>query len=383
MRRAGIVLALAVMLSGCAWFKKEDPAAKPAELTDFTPTASIQRLWSTGVGKGGDEIARNLVPAVDGEAVYAADREGRVRALGAEDGRRRWVVETGIRASAGPGVGEGLLVLGGLEGEVVALSASSGEERWRARVSSEVLSVPAISGSRVVVRCIDGRVFGFDRVSGVRQWVSDHSVPLLSLRGTGDPVIRAGAVIMGLDNGKVTALNLDDGSTIWEQTVTAASGRTEIERMVDVDGHISVVATDVYAASFQGNLMAMALDSGRPMWSREISSWQGVSVRRTQLFLVDDKSHVWAFDRRNGASLWKQEALENRRLTTPVVVGQYVAAGDFDGYLHVFAGETGELAARTRVGGSPIDVAPTVRGNVVYALTRDGDLGAFRIQSRQ
>ncbi len=375
------IVCLAV-LTGCGWFTREDPATEPAELTDFTPALDIKRVWSRDAGKGGGELARKLVPAEDGGTVYVAGREGRVTAFDADSGDRLWRTDTGLRASAGPGVGGGVVVLGGLDGTLVTLDADNGEELWRAPVSSEVLSVPAISGSRVVVRCIDGRVFAFERDSGRREWISDHNVPLLTLRGTSDPVIRAGQVILGLDDGKLVALNLSDGSPTWEADIAAREGRTELERLADVDGRTTVVATDVYAVSYGGNLAAVALDSGQQIWSREMSSWQGLTARRTQLFLTDASSNVWSLDRRNGSSLWKQDVLLNRRLTTPAVMGGNVLVGDFDGYLHVLDGETGNLLARTRVGGGPIDVAPNVSGDRVFMLTRDGDLAAYRIEPR-
>lgn len=380
MRRI-LVFGLLALLAGCGWFSRDDPATEPAELIEFTPALDIKRVWSRNAGEGGDELARNLVPQVENGRVYVAGRKGRVMAFDADNGDRIWEAETGLRASAGPGAGEDTIVVGGLDGTVVALDAD-GNEIWRSPVTSEVLSVPAVSGRRVVVRCIDGRVFGFDRRTGQRVWIYDHSVPLLTLRGTSDPIIRAGQAIIGLDNGQVVSLNVDDGSVIWEHAVSVREGRTELERLTDVDGHIAVVATEVYAAAYQGNLAALSLDSGQQIWSREISSWQGVAARRTQLFLTDASGNVWAFDRRNGSSLWKQDLLLNRNLSTPAVLGDYVLVGDFDGYLHVLDGENGNLLARTHAGDGAVDVAPRVVGDRVYVLTREGDLSAFRLEPR-
>lgn len=370
------------LLAGCGWIAREDPATEPAELTEFAPSLEFKRVWSADAGEGGGDLARKLVPTVEGGTIFVAGREGRVTAFDAETGARQWRTDTGLRASAGPGVDGGVAVIGGLDGTLIALDAASGEEIWRAPVSSEVLSVPAISGSRVVVRCIDGRVFGFDRDTGEREWIFNQTVPLLTLRGTSDPVIRAGQVILGMDNGEVVALDLSDGSQIWEQNIGDQEGSTELERLADVDGRVALVATEVYAASYGGNLVGLSLGSGEAVWSREMSSWQGVAARRTQLFVTDESSNIWSLDRRNGNSLWKQDVLLNRQLSTPAVMGGRVLVGDFDGYVHVLDGETGNLLARTRVGGGAVDVAPRVVGNRVYTLTRDGDLRAYRLESR-
>jgi outer membrane protein assembly factor BamB len=276
-------------------------------------------------------------------------------------------------------VGEGLVIVGTTHGEVVALDAGTGGERWRAPVSSEVIATPAVKNGTVVARSHDGRVYGFDAKDGARRWVFDRTVPLLSLRGNGAPVIVAGRVLLGYDNGKVDALRLADGNLAWEQTLANSEGRTELARMVDIDGELGVGDTELYAASYQGQVGALTLDAGRQVWSREYSAYGGVAYGTGQVFAADADGSVWALDSRSGASMWKQDALAHRWLSAPAVLGNYVVVGDLEGYVHFLKVDSGELAARTRVSRGPVMAAPLVVGDVVYVASAKGDLAAFRL----
>src|SRR5690606_29964714 len=129
---------------------------------------------------------------------------------------------------------------GSLDGEVVALDLDSGAERWRGKVSSEVLAQPAIARGVVVVRSYDGRLFGLDATTGERRWLYDRGMPSLTLRGNSTPVIAGGTVYAGYDDGRVVALRLEDGAVAWEQVVAIGEGRTELDRMVDIDGRLGV-----------------------------------------------------------------------------------------------------------------------------------------------
>lgn len=376
---SSIAISALALLSGCSWLNfGDDDGIEPNELIEFEQQLRVDELWSRDVGEGDTELPLTLVPAVDSGRVFVAGREGRVVAMDTASGDVLWQVDTDFQFSGGPAADNGLVVVGGLNGKVLALDAGTGSEQWRAQVSSEVLAVPAIAGSRIVVRSIDGRVFAFDRADGSRVWVYDSDVPLLTLRGISDPLVRAGMVLVGLDGGSVIALNLDDGTVIWEQAVAVPEGRTELERLVDIDGNMVLIAADLYAASYQGNLAALALESGRISWQREISTPTGVTAMRNRLFVSDDSDNVWAFDRNGGASLWKNDALLYRQLTAPVPVGNVVVVGDLEGYLHVLSADSGEMLARVRIDDSSIDVRPRVENGVVYALSRDGVVAAYR-----
>ncbi|MFN7549963.1 MAG: PQQ-binding-like beta-propeller repeat protein, partial [Pseudomonadota bacterium] len=231
----------------------------------------------------------------------------------------------------------------------------------------------------VVVRAQDGRLFGFDAADGKRRWVFDRGVPLLSLRGNGPPLVADGVVYAGYDNGKIVALNLSDGILRWEQTLAQPEGRTELERMVDVDGELTFGRGELFAASHRGQVGAITPDNGRLVWSREFSSTVGVALAGDRLVVVGVDGAVAALDVRSGAALWKQEGLAFRWPGTPAVVGSHVLVGDFEGWLHWLSMEDGSFAARQRQGDAGIRAAPLAVGDVVYVASAEGELAAWRV----
>ncbi len=379
----GLTLLLASLLaSGCALFGDDDePVEPPAELTEFEPRVKIKRVWSVDFGSGSDELLLGLSPATDGARIYGGGHAGRVIAIDAPSGDPVWAVKTGLPLSAGPGVGDGLLIFGTSDGEVLALSAGEGKIVWRQPVSGEVLARPAIGGNRVVVRTVDGRLHGLDPADGSLLWSVEQQVPRLTLRGNSAPQIRGDVVVAGFDNGRIAAYELLNGDVRWENVVSPSSGRTEIERLADVDATIQIIDQDIYAASYHGRTASLALESGRVLWSQEVSSYQGLSADWTNVFVTTDVSHVVSLSRASGAVVWEQDVLRMRALTQPVPYADTVVVGDFEGYVHWLDVNSGELAARQRADNSAIVGAPLVVGDVVVVQTDDGHLVAYRIDA--
>jgi outer membrane protein assembly factor BamB len=379
MRRLRIlVLAALIFASGCSLFGgKEEDAEPPTELTDIETTLKVKRAWDAKVGSGSERLRLGLIVATDGTNVYAASRKGKVMAFQAEDGKRIWSSDTDLPLSAGPGIGEGMLIVGSSDGDLVLLDAADGSERWRIKLSSELLATPVIVRDRIIVRSVDGLLRALSVADGSEIWAVEREVPRLTLRGNASPVVVGEYVLAGFDNGKVAAMNLQDGQTVWEISLTPPSGRTELERMVDVDADVWVVGGDVYISGFHGRTVSLALESGQILWSRDIDSYAGVGVDWNNVYVTDSDSVVVGMTRRSGTPAWRQEDLKFRTLTSPVPYGRSVVVGDFEGYLHWLDAETGAFVARTRSGESIVS-PPVVVGETLLVLSEDGRLSAYR-----
>ena len=381
MKRIAVSAILALsLLSGCSWFGDKDNSEPPAKLQKFDRQVTLRSLWSRDTGVGTDEQRVKLVPAIFGEQVYTVDRRGRVSAFLLENGKQVWRKKLNVPVSAGPGVDEGLVLAGTSDARVLALDAKTGELLWTAPVSSEVLSVPRIYEGVVVVQTVDGNLTGLDAENGKRLWIHDRTVPVLSLRGTSTPLVRDGLVMAGFASGKMVALDVRTGRQLWEAAIAVPSGRSELERMVDVDADPVVRNGVLYVASFQGQLAAVSLDNGRLLWSREMSAYAGIAVDLQQVYVTDETSNVWALDRRTGASLWKNSDLQRRFLTGPVVVGGYVAVGDFEGYIHLLSRIDGAIAGRERVERAGILVPAVALGERLLVLGAGGKLVMYQLQ---
>jgi outer membrane protein assembly factor BamB len=383
MRRVGLVVLTALALGACSWFRgyfgKEEVAEPPAKLTEIKPELAVKPLWSARAGHGTDKLYVKLRPAYDAGRIFAADDRGTTVALDAQNGNQIWKSETHAPVSAGVGVGEGLVLLGTSNGEVLALREDDGTLRWRAAVSSEVLASPEAGDGVVVARSVDGRVLGLDVLDGHRIWFYQATVPVLTLRGESVPVLDHGLVVLGLKNGKVAALSAADGKVRWEQVIAVPRGRSELERMVDIDADPVAYQGVLYVASFQGRVAALDFATGSPLWGRDISSYAGLAVDSRHVYVTDQHSDVWALDRFSGASVWKQDALHGRALTAPAVQGDAVVVGDFEGYLHWLSLDDGHIEARWRLDSDGIQAGPLVVDDTAYVYGRSGRLAALQV----
>ena len=376
-RRQTLALLLP-LAAACASFDDEIDA--PTPLADFDATVSVSSQWSAGVSDSEARHFSGLRPAHAKGVVYIADYTGVITALDSRDGDILWRADTELRLGGGPGVGGGIIVAASREGEVVALDTAAGEELWRAQVTSEVLSVPVIAAGVAVVGAIDGRLFGLSTADGKRLWTYDRSVPALTLRGNSSPALVGGMVVYGSDSGKVSALSLKEGLPVWEKSVAYPSGRSELDRIVDIDGDPLVIGGIVYAASYQGAVVALDLETGATVWSKEIAVAANMSADKTNIYVTDRDGNVWALDRRTGTAVWKQDKLLHRQVTGSAVSGDYVIVADYDGYLHWLSTIDGGFAGRVRADNAAFIAPPVVADGLVYSYSAAGELSAFTVE---
>jgi outer membrane protein assembly factor BamB len=371
----------ALAVSSCGWFgDDEKKALEPLELTDIVTKVAIKRLWNVKVGDKSEFLRVALQPVGDGNRIYAASRDGNVVALHPETGKEFWRTKLDIELSAGPGVGENLVVVGAADGMLIALDAASGTERWRANITGETLARPLIKDDVVVAITIDNRLRAVSAFDGSQRWIVEQTTPLLTMRGSASPVIVGTSVIAGFDNGRLLAVNLSSGEIVWEQLLSPPTGRSDLERLSDIDGQIGVVGQDVYASGYQGNVAALASESGQVLWSREVSSFEGVSADWNNLYTSTAEGEVVALTRRSGEESWRQSSLLRREPTLPIPFNTTVVVGDLEGYLHFFSNFDGDAVARVRLGSSAISADPVVVADRLYVQSDSGSVAAFAVQ---
>ena len=365
----------ALLLTACDKDKEVDP---PAKLVEFKPSIRVDEVWAASVGGDMKDLRLGLRPSVDSDRIYAASHNGDVYAFDLKSGRVQWRTKTKLPLSGGPGLGGGRLFVGSSEGDVVALNARDGSELWRVPTSGEVLAPPAATETIVVVRTVDGRLRALDPSDGHELWTTEQPVPRLTLRGTSAPVIVGDMALCGFDNGRVIAVGLANGDILWETTVAPSRGRTELERLVDIDSTVQVASDDVFVVGFQGRAAMLARESGQVWWSRDASSDRGLAVGEETVYVAASDGDVIALRRRDGAPLWTQSALHRRGLSAPAIDGATIVVADFEGYLHWLDASTGDFLARASTDGHRITNAPLAVGGLVIVMTDSGKLNVFR-----
>lgn len=374
-----LILVFAISLASCGLFKSKDNNEPPTELTDIDNTLNIKTLWDANLNNN-DELYAKLVPAYQAGILFVATTEGEVFGFDIETGKRLWKTKTRKPLSGGIGLGEGRIYVGSRDGDVLALSEQDGQILWEVKVASEVLAPPKASLDKLIVRTVDGKIYALATDSGSRLWIYERDMPLLTLHGTSTPIVRHDVILAGLDNGKLAILDIATGKLFGEVPIAIPKGRSQLERMVDIDADPILDGNTVFVSSYQGRTVAIDVTSLRTVWEREVSSHVGMATDIDALYLTDLKSHLWAFDRYTGSSLWRQEGLQARKLTAPVSMGDYVIVGDLEGYLHWIRKSDGQIAARYRIGGKDrFNAAPIIVADRLVAYNSDGKLAVLSI----
>jgi len=378
-----IYLLLCLSLTACGFFSGEDNTIPPTELENIESSTQISTIWSQNVGVGVDEVMVDLLPAIADNEIYTVDREGQVTAINLASGTVKWQVELDMMITGGIGAGEGLLVVGNNQGEIVTLEASTGVVKWQKQMSSVMLSAPLIQNGLIISRTGDGRIYALDSDAGQQIWVYDRGVPVLTLRGNSSPIPGGHELVFtGFDSGKVTAVVIEDGRLYWEVNAAVPSGRSDLERLVDIDGGMILIGRVLYAVTYQGRIVAINALDGKLLWSKEMSSYAGIAADERHIYVTDSDSNLWAVDRINGNMLWKQDKLSYRKLTAPLSVGEYVLVGDFEGYIHILSQLDGSLVGRSKVDGDGFYVQPVMDADsdTVFIYGNGGQLTALRVQ---
>jgi outer membrane protein assembly factor BamB len=373
--RLTLFLSLTLLMFGCSTPDNSEP---PAALTDIENPEFVRELWSFQTGKSSLVNFFDLAPLVSGDKIYTIDLNGRIYQIDAQRGRANWSFETGLSAIAGLSGDDNRLLATSRDGEVALYEIKDDSLllSWKKQLSSEIRSQAVLDSNQVFVRTGDGKLSALDASTGEIQWTVTRRVPALSLTGTSKPIPVNDLVISGFDSGKLVALERSNGSTAWETTIGSPRGRTEIERLVDIDGQFVIRDGVIYVSSFQGNLAAVTANTGQIIWSREFSSSKAIAADQEALYLVDDRSHLWSIDRRTGSSFWKQDVLNARKITAPAIIGERLIVGDLAGYIHILRKSDGKLMARTRPAESRYISQPINSNGVVFAIDVAGNLTA-------
>lgn len=365
------VIAAALLFSACA---SDPPRIPPNPLPALTANETLNSGWRVDAGKSS---AGRFEPLLLSDAVVVANRSGVVSKVDLTTGKRSWRKDLDITLSTGVGGDAKQVYVSDKDGSIIALDTTTGDELWRSSASTEVLRPPSAGFDTVVVRSADGRVVALEQNNGDERWSVTFTPPPLTINGYSKPLLLDGGVLVGLDDGRLVAMGLSNGRPIWQSVVSVASGRSEVERLVDVDADILVDQEAIYVVNYRGRVARVEPAKGQIVWSTDMSSTAGLAFLDKAIAVVDENDTVHAVEKESGKVLWSQEALKGRRLSGPAAFGGKIAVGDLDGYLHLLDPSSGEFLGRLKVGDGPIRATPVASDSHLLVQNTDGTVRLF------
>jgi len=386
MKKALSFILLASLLQGCStiddFFTGTDNAIPPTPLEDISALVSVSSEWSKEAGSGNDEAFVKFYPAVLGAKIIVVDRQGMLTAYDRYSGSLLWQKKLDMVVTGGVGTSQDMIFIGNEEAEIIAIDPENGEIKWRKELSSITLSRPVGSSRVVVARTLDGKLYGLLKETGEQLWVYDRGVPVLTYRGNSSSVIGGDELVFtGFDSGKVAALGVENGRLLWEAVAAVPRGRSDMERMVDIDGEPLLIGRNLFVVTINGRLVALDAITGKLAWTRNISSFAGMGADKRNIYVTDHESNIWAFGQQSGEILWKQDKLAHRQLTAPATTEGHVVVTDFEGYLHVLSPIDGVFTGRRQFDSKGFLVPPMVVDDDVFLYGNSGQLSAVKLSS--
>ncbi len=333
------------LLVGCSSNKTKDEALKPAELQPFDQKSTITYLFGSNVGAL-DQYYHQFQIATDASDLYAASKKGEVVKRDKLTGDIKFERKLKTKLTSALAIDNTHIYVGTLTGELVALSKVSGKTLWAKQLSSEIVSPPAVGSGHLIVQTNDGAVYDLNPESGEQRWRYDSNMPALTLRGTSRAAIFAPYAAIGFANGTLGIFDINTGQLRWLDRVTIPKGDTEIERLADVDAAPLIVGNRLFAVSYQGDLAAYNIESGKKIWSHEESSYKNIAAGGHNLYVTSDSGRITAYDQATGHVVWRQDGLLRRKPTSVAVAGDFLIVADSFGVMHVLDQKTGDFVGR-------------------------------------
>ncbi|MFQ3176575.1 MAG: outer membrane protein assembly factor BamB [Psychromonas sp.] len=387
LKSIAVISGTAFLLTGCSLFNSEEDVVVMAKLPVFETSYQPQIAWQKSVGNGVDKYYSQLQPAVDSDVIYAASREGEIKAFTLDEGKLLWSndfsehesnqLNRSARFSGGITLAIDTLFIGTENAQVLAIDKNTGKLKWLSTVSGEVLANPAYANGKVVVHTSRGDLITLDSQTGEQLWSLTNKQPNLTLRGSSAPSISQGGVIYGRADGFVSAALLETGQAMWQLPIARPHGATELDRIVDVDMQPIISNGQIFALAYNGNLAAIDLLKGEQLWSTKYSGFNNITLSGNSLYLTDYRGWVYAVDRRTGDQIWVNKQLSYRNVTAVTVANEYLVVGDGEGYLHWINRDTGQFVAQQKIDSKGLYKEPVTTATHLYLLSRSGELVAI------
>jgi outer membrane protein assembly factor BamB len=344
---------------------------KPAELAPNAGLLGVRLAWSAKVGA----VNFPIDVKVNGNTVAVASSDGVVASFDAGTGAALWRTDLGSPIAAGVGSDGRLTAVVTRGNELVALDG--GREIWRQKFLAQSFTAPLVAGGRVFVLAADRSVAAFDGQSGRKLWIQQRPGESLVLRQAGVLLAVGDTLVAGL-SGRLVGINPSNGAIRWEAPIASPRGTNDIERLVDLVGHVSREGDVVCARAFQAAVGCVDAARGTLLWTKPAFGSVGVHGDDKHVFGVESDGKIVAWRRADGERAWVSERLRYRSLTAPLVVGRSIAVGDDAGLIHLLSREDGAALTRVTTDGSAVVAAPVLAAGTLVVVTRNGGVFGFK-----
>jgi len=374
------------------WPQANGNAAK--SMGHVTIGTNLGAAWSVRAGEGSSGRVRLAAPPVVGDGrVYVVDTAGSLRAFDVTNGGVIWQAQIGnprenssSRFGGGVSFDSGRVYATNGVGHTAAYEAASGKQIWITRPGGPLRGSPTVANDNIYVVSQDNQVFALNPADGAIRWQQSASLEQAGVLGVASPAAASGTVVAGFSSGELTAFRYENGRPLWQDVLTRTTISTAVGTLSDVDASPVIDNGRVFAIGQGGRMVAIELNTGQRVWEINVSGISTPWVAGDWVYVVTDQAQLLCIARSNGHIRWISQLPRFRDEEDkqgpifwrgPVLAGdRLILAGSNGSLLNVSATDGRQLTGvRT---GERFSLPPIVAGNVLFTLSDDGRLTAWR-----
>ena len=360
-----LVLLSTLVIQGCS--QTRPALGAPPSMEN---QVDLRTDWRRGVDGAFGEASERFNIVLEDNSLFLVTKRGVIYQIDAEDGHKISRIKLDADISAGLAKSGDLMYVSTYDAELIAVSLSQKKEIWRKTLSSEILSEASVVANKLAVQTSDGWLSVLDANTGDTLWRTKEAVPALTVRGTNVPVIANGKVMAGFSNGQLKAYALLNGKDAWSFEVGKPEGKYEIERLTDVDGRLLLANKTLFSTAYNGTISAIDINNGSALWQRSIPSALSTTVIDDLVIVIDQESKIFALNSQSGSLVWEQEKLIGRDLISPVIFKGHIATIDRAGYVHLLDKDSGDVIAyKLADQNAPVGSRMVSNGEQLFILT--------------
>lgn len=332
------------------WFEKDTSIP---DLPDIKNKTSLKLLWSKSYSGEIDPSLNKVKLPVLYDKIFLFNSENEVFIVNKDNGEvtKKIQIELDILSDILPTASS---IIFSTQQDTISSYDFNGKLLWQRIINGEILSLSQVYNDMFFARTVDGKLFSIDFITGEILWQSSIPFSSLSIRGIGDPVVFDDRLYMGLDNGRIMALNPFDGNVIWSVQIVNIIGQTDIDRLSDIDSALKYLNGIIYLTSYNGVVAAIDSYDGRVIWRIKDSSVYSPEIIEDQIIYVNDQGHLISLNLYDGTTLWTQNILFNRLNSKPLILNDEIYVHDLQNYVHIFNLQSGELQGRIKLSEKPL-----------------------------
>ena len=203
----------------------------------------LTRAWSTSTGEGASRYSRVLShPIVEKGRIYAMDGTVQVGAYDAATGDRIWQVDLKPEDERGTSFGGGIafwndrLYASTGYAQVLALDPADGKIIWKSSVGAPVRSGPTVADGRIFVVTVENELVVLAADDGRRLWVHNGIPETASLLGSASPAVEGEVVVVAYSSGELYALTVETGRPLWSDNLASTGNLDAVSTLADIRG---------------------------------------------------------------------------------------------------------------------------------------------------